>query len=123
MSGLDIHVSVVGGLAGQPLTSSSFLTAAWARTPSICVAGTGIDTVSRSSVSSAAIVGSRLIRGYLVKTRVPPRNTRTMAEPPMSTRGIRAQLLQTEEEWATRNAILSRHLADLIEEYSAPGGH
>src|SRR3954463_7866067 len=44
-----------------------------------------------------------------------------MAEAPMSTRGIRAQLLQTEEEWATRNAILSRHLADLINEYTAPG--
>jgi SAM-dependent methyltransferase len=44
-----------------------------------------------------------------------------MAEAPMSTRGIRAQLLQTEEEWATRNSILSRHLADLINEYTAPG--
>jgi SAM-dependent methyltransferase len=39
----------------------------------------------------------------------------------MSTRGIRAQLLQTDEEWANRNAILSRHLADLIEEYGPPG--
>jgi ubiquinone/menaquinone biosynthesis C-methylase UbiE len=39
----------------------------------------------------------------------------------MSASGIRAQLLQTEEEWATRNAILSRHMADLIEEYRAPG--
>jgi SAM-dependent methyltransferase len=39
----------------------------------------------------------------------------------MSNRGVRAQLLQTEEEWATRNAILSRRLADTIDEYSAPG--
>jgi SAM-dependent methyltransferase len=39
----------------------------------------------------------------------------------MSTRGIRAQLLQSDEEWAARNAILSRHLADLINEYAAPG--
>jgi SAM-dependent methyltransferase len=39
----------------------------------------------------------------------------------MSASGIRAQLLQTEEEWAARNAILSRHMADLIEEYRAPG--
>ena len=39
----------------------------------------------------------------------------------MSMSGIRAQLLQTEEEWAARNAILSRQLADLIDEYSAPG--
>jgi SAM-dependent methyltransferase len=44
-----------------------------------------------------------------------------MADAPMSNRGVRAQLLQTEEEWATRNAILSRRLADLIDEYSAPG--
>jgi ubiquinone/menaquinone biosynthesis C-methylase UbiE len=40
----------------------------------------------------------------------------------MASRGIRAQLLQTDEEWDTRNAVLSRHLADLIEEYSARGG-
>lgn len=39
----------------------------------------------------------------------------------MPSRGVRAQLLQTEEEWATRNTVLSRHLADLIHEYSAPG--
>jgi SAM-dependent methyltransferase len=39
----------------------------------------------------------------------------------VSTSGIRAQLLQTEEEWAARNAILSRRLADLIEAYRAPG--
>jgi len=44
-----------------------------------------------------------------------------MAEAPMSTRGIRAQLLQTEEEWASRNAVLSRHLADLIEQFSRTG--
>jgi ubiquinone/menaquinone biosynthesis C-methylase UbiE len=43
-----------------------------------------------------------------------------MAEAPTSNRGIRAQLLQTEQEWETRNTVLSRHLADLIEEYSAP---
>jgi SAM-dependent methyltransferase len=39
----------------------------------------------------------------------------------MSTGGLRARLLQTEEEWAARNAILSRQLADLVDEYSAPG--
>lgn len=39
----------------------------------------------------------------------------------MATRGIRAQLLQTDDEWEVRNAVLSRHLADLIDEYSAPG--
>ena len=39
----------------------------------------------------------------------------------MSTSGIRVQLLQTEEEWEARNAVLSRHLADLVDEYSAPG--
>ena len=39
----------------------------------------------------------------------------------MSTRGIRAQLLQSEEEWAARTDILSRHLADLVDAYSAPG--
>lgn len=44
-----------------------------------------------------------------------------MAETRMSNRGVRAQLLQTEEQWATRNAILSGHLADLIWEYSAHG--
>jgi ubiquinone/menaquinone biosynthesis C-methylase UbiE len=44
-----------------------------------------------------------------------------MAEASMSHRGVRAQLLQSEEEWATRNAILSRRLADLIDEYIAPG--
>src|SRR5690349_7575621 len=44
-----------------------------------------------------------------------------MAETPTSNRGFRAQLLQTEEEWETRNAVLSRHLGDLIEEYSGPG--
>ena len=38
----------------------------------------------------------------------------------MSMRGIRAQLLQTDQEWDTRNAVLSRHLADLIEDYAAP---
>jgi ubiquinone/menaquinone biosynthesis C-methylase UbiE len=38
----------------------------------------------------------------------------------VSTRGIRAQLLQTDQEWDTRNAVLSRHLADLIKEYTAP---
>ena len=43
-----------------------------------------------------------------------------MAEVPVSSRGVRAQLLQTEEEWATRNDILSRRLADLIHGYSAP---
>lgn len=37
-----------------------------------------------------------------------------------SNRGIRAQLLQTDDEWETRNAVLSRHLADLIKEHSAP---
>jgi SAM-dependent methyltransferase len=44
-----------------------------------------------------------------------------MSEALMSNRGVRAQLLQSEEEWATRNAVLSRHLADLIDEYCAPG--
>lgn len=44
-----------------------------------------------------------------------------MADAPVPNRGVRAQLLQTEEEWATRNTILSGCLADLIEEYSAPG--
>jgi SAM-dependent methyltransferase len=39
----------------------------------------------------------------------------------MPSRGIRAQLLQSDQEWDTRNAVLSRHLADLIEEYSARG--
>lgn len=39
----------------------------------------------------------------------------------MSTSGIRAQLLQSDEEWEARNAVLSRHLADLIDAYSAPG--
>ena len=39
----------------------------------------------------------------------------------MSTSGIRAQLLQSEEEWAARTAILSRRLADLVDAYSAPG--
>ena len=39
----------------------------------------------------------------------------------MSTRGIRAQLLQSEEEWAARTDILSRHLAGLVDAYSAPG--
>jgi SAM-dependent methyltransferase len=39
----------------------------------------------------------------------------------VSTSGIRAQLLQTDEEWEARNAILSRHLADLVDAYSAPG--
>ena len=39
----------------------------------------------------------------------------------MSTNGIRAHLLQSEEEWAARNAILSRQMADLINQYSAQG--
>ena len=39
----------------------------------------------------------------------------------MSNRGVRAQLLQTEAEWDTRNDVLSRHLAGLIEEYGAQG--
>ena len=39
----------------------------------------------------------------------------------MSTSGFRAQLLQTDEEWEARNAVLSRHLADLTDAYSAPG--
>jgi ubiquinone/menaquinone biosynthesis C-methylase UbiE len=43
-----------------------------------------------------------------------------MGETVATNRGIRAQLLQSEQEWETRNAVLSRHLADLIEEYSAP---
>jgi SAM-dependent methyltransferase len=45
-----------------------------------------------------------------------------MADVSMSNRGVRAQLLQTAEEWATRNAVLSHHLAGLISEYGAPGG-
>ena len=47
--------------------------------------------------------------------------SRFSAEAWMSTRGIRAQLLQSEEEWAARTDILSRHLADLVDAYSAPG--
>lgn len=39
----------------------------------------------------------------------------------MSRTGVRAQLLQTEEEWAARNAILSREVASLIDEYSPTG--
>jgi SAM-dependent methyltransferase len=39
----------------------------------------------------------------------------------MSTSGIRAQLLQTDEEWEARNTILSQQLADLVDEFSAPG--
>jgi hypothetical protein len=39
----------------------------------------------------------------------------------MSTSGIRAQLLQSQDEWAARTAILSRQMADLIDHYSAPG--
>ncbi len=39
----------------------------------------------------------------------------------MSTSGFRAQLLQTDQEWEARNTVLSRHLAELVNEYSAPG--
>lgn len=39
----------------------------------------------------------------------------------MSTSGIRSQLLQTEEEWAARNAILSRRLADMVDKYAQSG--
>ena len=39
----------------------------------------------------------------------------------MSKTGLRAQLLQTEEEWDARNGVLSRHLAELVDEYSPPG--
>jgi SAM-dependent methyltransferase len=44
-----------------------------------------------------------------------------LAKAPPPNRGLRAQLLQTDEEWQTRNAVLSRHLGDLIHEYSAAG--
>lgn len=44
-----------------------------------------------------------------------------MTEASKSTGGIGSQLLQSEEEWAARNAILSRCLADLVDEYVAPG--
>ncbi|OBF40811.1 hypothetical protein A5724_07075 [Mycobacterium sp. ACS1612] len=43
-----------------------------------------------------------------------------MGEASTVNRGIRAQFLQTDQEWETRNAVLSRHLADLIKEYSSP---
>jgi SAM-dependent methyltransferase len=37
----------------------------------------------------------------------------------MSTNGIRGHLLQSDDEWAARNSALSRHLADMVDEYSA----
>ena len=39
----------------------------------------------------------------------------------MSTSGVRGQLLQSEEEWAARNSILSQSLAGLVNEHHAPG--
>lgn len=39
----------------------------------------------------------------------------------MSSSGIRAQLLQSDEEWAARCEILSRSLAELVDEHAAPG--
>jgi ubiquinone/menaquinone biosynthesis C-methylase UbiE len=33
----------------------------------------------------------------------------------------RVKLLQSDEEWAARNTVLSRQMADLIDQYSAPG--
>lgn len=37
----------------------------------------------------------------------------------MSKDGVRAQLLQTDEEWAARNSILSRSLSELVDRFSA----
>ncbi|MCR8692921.1 class I SAM-dependent methyltransferase [Rhodococcus pyridinivorans] len=39
----------------------------------------------------------------------------------MSKINIRTKLLQSEAEWDARDAILSRHMAILIDKYSAPG--
>ncbi len=39
----------------------------------------------------------------------------------MSISRIRGQLLQSDEEWAARTSILSQQLADMVDEYSAPG--
>lgn len=39
----------------------------------------------------------------------------------MSSSGIRAQLLQSDEEWAARCEILSTQLAGLVDEYAPPG--
>jgi SAM-dependent methyltransferase len=39
----------------------------------------------------------------------------------MSSSGIRAQLLQSDEEWAARCEILSKQLAVLVDEHAAPG--
>jgi SAM-dependent methyltransferase len=39
----------------------------------------------------------------------------------VSASGLGAKLLQSEEEWAARNSVLSRNLADLVDEYSPAG--
>jgi SAM-dependent methyltransferase len=43
-----------------------------------------------------------------------------MGEASTANRGIRAQFLQTDQEWEARNTVLSRRLADLIIEHSSP---
>lgn len=39
----------------------------------------------------------------------------------MSASGIGARLLQSDEEWAARNSVLSQQLAELVDRYSSPG--